>query len=148
MPSHVMGFIEKLQPSAGSISFFVQSGFPESGQSHYNEAYFEQLALKLGRTYLGTAIKGGVEGLQMRPDRNQEKMIEPMVKAIVNLVHEGKFNLTDIRQLAMPIHFGKGIAMVVKLFAKMGVLNGYWNQQLKKNNVYEKRFDCLTDSKK
>ena len=148
MPSHVMGFIEKLQPSAGSISFFVQSGFPESGQSHYLEAYFEQLALKLGRTYLGTAIKGGVEGLQMRPAKNQEKMIEPMVKAIDNLVREGKFNSTDIRRLAMPIRFGKGIAMVVKLFAKMGALNGYWNQQLKKNNAYEKRFDCLTDSKK
>src|SRR6056297_1838018 len=147
MPSHVMGFIEKLQASEGSISFFVQSGFPESGQSHYLEAYFEQLALKLGRTYLGTAIKGGVEGVQMRPVRNQEKMMEHMVKAIVNLVHEGKFDLTDIRQLAMPVRFGKGVAMVVKLFAKMGALNGYWNQQLKKNNAYEKRFDCFTDSK-
>src|SRR5690606_14411335 len=66
MPSHVMGFFEKLEASEGSISFFVQSGFPESSQSHYLEAYFEQLALKLGRTYLGTAIKGGVEGFQMR----------------------------------------------------------------------------------
>jgi AcrR family transcriptional regulator len=78
-----MAFIEKLQASKGSISFFVQSGFPESSQSHYLEAYFEQLALRLGRTYLGTAIKGGVEGLQMRPAKAQEKMIEPMVKAIV-----------------------------------------------------------------
>lgn len=50
--------------------------------------------------------------------------------------------------IAMPVRFGKGIAMVVKLFAKMGALNGYWNQQLKKNNTYEKRFDCFTDSKK
>jgi hypothetical protein len=73
MPSHVMAFIEKLQASKGSISFFVQSGFPESSQSHYLEAYFEQLALRLGRTYLGTAIKGGVEGLQMRPLRLKKK---------------------------------------------------------------------------
>ena len=65
MPSHVMKFIEKLQSSKGSISFFVQSGFPESSQSHYLEAYFAQLSLRLGRTYLGTAIKGGVEGLQI-----------------------------------------------------------------------------------
>jgi multimeric flavodoxin WrbA len=148
MPSHVMGFIEKLQASEGSISFFVQSGFPESGQSHYLEAYFEQLALKLGRTYLGTAIKGGVEGLRMKPAKAQEKIIGPMVKAIVNLVCEGNFNPMDIRQLAMPIRFGKGVAMVVKVLAKMGVLNTYWDQQLKENNAYEKRFDCLALSKK
>jgi len=148
MPSHVMGFIEKLQPSEGSISFFVQSGFPESAQSHYLEAYCEQLALRLGRTYLGTAIKGGVEGLRMRPVKVQEKKFEPMVKAIVNLVREGKFDLTDIRQLAMPVRFGKGVAMIVKLFAKMGALNTYWDQQLKENHAYDKRFDCLSELKK
>src|SRR6056297_679723 len=148
MPSHVMGFIEKLQPSEGSISFFVQSGFPESAQSHYLEAYFEQLALRLGRNYLGTAIKGGVEGLQIRSDKSQEKKFEPMVKAIVNLVREGKFDLTDIRQLAMPVRFGKGVAIIVKLFAKMGALNTYWDQQLKENHAYDKRFDCLSELKK
>lgn len=148
MPSHVMGFIEKLQASEGSISFFIQSGFPESSQSHYLEAYFEQLALKLGRTYLGTAIKGGVEGLQTRPTKAQEKMVEPMVKAIANLVCDGNFNPIDIRRLAIPIRFGNGVARVVKLFAKIGVLNTYWNKQLKANNAYQKRFDCLTLSKK
>src|SRR6056297_3042557 len=148
MPSHVMGFIEKLQASEGSISFFVQSGSPESAQSHYLEAYCEQLALRLGRTYLGTAIKGGVESLRMRPAKVQEKKFEPMVKAIVNLVREGKFNSTDIRHLAMPVRFGKGIAMIVKLFAKMGALNTYWDQQLKENHAYDKRFDCLSELKK
>ncbi|MCR3922663.1 MAG: hypothetical protein NUK65_09140 [Firmicutes bacterium] len=140
MPSHVMGFIEKLQASKGSISFFVQSGFPESSQSHYLEAYFQQLALKLERNYLGTAIKGGVEGLQMRPAMAQEKMIEPLVKAIVNLVSEGNFNAMDIRRLARPIRFGKGTEILFKLLGKR-FLNFFWDQQLKANNAYEKRFD-------
>ncbi|MDW7656206.1 MAG: hypothetical protein SCM11_03410 [Bacillota bacterium] len=148
MPSHVMGFIEELEASEGSISFFVQSGFPESGQSHYLEAYFEQLALKLGRTYLGTAIKGGVEGFQRRSAKAQEKMIEPIIKTIVYLVCEGRFSPIDIRRLAMPIRFGKGVAMVVKLFAKMGALDAYWNQQLKENNGFKKRFDCPALSSK
>jgi multimeric flavodoxin WrbA len=142
MPSHVMGFIEKLQASKGSISFFVQSGFPESSQSHYLEAYFEQLALRLGRTYIGTAIKGGMEGLQMRPAIAQEKMIEPLVKAIVNLVHEGSFNPEDIRQLSMPIQFGKGVQVIFKLLSKTGLVNFFWNKQLKENAAYEKRFNC------
>ena len=142
MPSHVMGFIEKLQVSRGSISFFVQSGFPESSQTHYLEAYFEQLALRLGRTYIGTAIKGGVEGLQVRPAKAQEKIIEPMVKSIANLVCEGSFNKNNISQLARPIRLGKGMGILFKVLSKIGLVNFFWDQQLKKNNAYEKRFDC------
>ncbi len=141
MPSHVMAFIEKLQASKGSISFFVQSGFPESSQSHYLEAYFEQLALRLGRTYIGTAIKGGVEGLQVRPAKAQEKIMEPMVKAIVNLVYEGNFNPANIRQLAKPIRLGMGMKILFKLLIKIGLINFLWDQQLKENHAYEKRFD-------
>jgi multimeric flavodoxin WrbA len=141
MPSHVMAFIEKLEASKGSISFFVQSGFPESSQSHYLEAYFEQLALRLGRTYIGTAIKGGVEGLQMRPPKAQEKMIDSMVKAIVNIVCEGNFHPANIRQLEVPIRFGKGTEILIKLLSRLGLINFFWNQQLKGNNAYEKRFD-------
>lgn len=142
MPSHVMAFIEKLQPSEGSISFFVQSGFPESSQSHYLEAYFEQLALRLGRTYLGTAIKGGIEGLQIRPVKAQEKIIEPLVKAIVNLVYEGNFTPTNISQLAKPIRLGMVMRILFNLLAKTGLTNFFWNKQLKENNAFEKRFDC------
>ncbi|MDF2615290.1 MAG: hypothetical protein K0S71_3076 [Clostridia bacterium] len=142
MPSHVMGFIEQLQVSRGSISFFVQSGFPESSQSYYLEAYFEQLAIRLGRTYIGTAIKGGVEGLQMRPVKAQEKMIEPMVKAITDLVYEGSFNAKSICQLARPIRLGRGMEIFFKVLAKLGLVNFFWDQQLKKNDAYEKRFDC------
>lgn len=141
MPSHVMKFIEKLRPSEGSISFFVQSGFPESSQSHYLEAYFEQLSLRLKRTYIGTAIKGGVEGLQFRPAQAQGKMIEPLVNVIVNLVNKGAFNPTDIEQLADPIHFSKGTIILFNIFSKTGLTNFFWNKQLKENNAYEKRFD-------
>jgi len=141
MPSHVMEFIEKLQASKGSISFFVQSGFPESSQSHYVEAYFEQLALRLGRTYMGTAIKGQMEGLQVRPIKAQEKIIEPMVKAIANLVCEGKFNPTNIHQLARPIRLGKGMEILFKLLTKIGLINFFWDQKLKENQAYEERFD-------
>jgi len=140
MPSHVMAFIEKLQPSEGSLSFFVQSGFPESSQSHYLEAYVEQLSRRLKRTYLGTAIKGGVESLRMRPAKGQDKMMEPMVKAIGHLVREGHFNTGDIHQMARPIRFGKSVQILFKLLGKR-FINTFWDQQLKANGAYEKRFD-------
>lgn len=141
MPSHVMAFIEKLYSSKGSISFFVQSGFPESSQSHYLEAYFEQLSFRLGRNYMGTAIKGGVEGLQMRPVKDQEKIIELMVKIIVDLICEGKFNTTNIHQLAKPIRLGKCMKTLFKLLSRTGLTNFMWDKQLKANDAYGKRFD-------
>ncbi len=67
-----MEFIEGLGESKGTITFFIQSGFPESGHSHYLEAYFELLSLRLQRVYLGTIIKGGMEGLQARPTEAQK----------------------------------------------------------------------------
>lgn len=140
MPSHVMGFMEKLQPSQGSISFFVQSGFPESSQSHYLEAYFEQLSLRLGRTYLGTAIKGGMESLQMRPEKSRRSMIAPLTKAIESLVLKGEFSTTDIHQLARPVRFGAGIQILFKLLGKK-LINSFWDQKLKANDAYKTRFE-------
>jgi hypothetical protein len=141
MPSHVMEFIEKLKPSKGSISFFVQSGFPESSQSYYLEAYFEQLALRLGRTYLGTAIKGGVEGMQRRPAKARGKTVEPMANAVANLVRQGRFSQADIKKLAIPVRFGMIVIIIFELLAKTGLVNSLWDQQLKENGAFEKRFD-------
>jgi len=142
MPSHVKAFIERLQISKGSISFFVQSGFPESSQSFYLEAYLELLALRLGRIYLGTVIKGGVESLRMMPAAAQDKKIEPMIEAIENLIHEGDFNQNDVLKLASPIQYGKSMVHLFKLLTKLGVTHYFmWDQQLKANHAYEKRFD-------
>jgi hypothetical protein len=142
MPSHVMAFIEKLQASKGDISFFVQSGFPESSQSYYLEAYFELLAQRLGRTYLGTAIKGGVEGLQMGTPKAQERIIKLMITTIGNLINVGKFDSADIQQLAIPIRFGKGVGFIFMLLNKIGFINSMiWDPRIKANHAFEKRFD-------
>lgn len=141
MPSHVMDFIERLEASAGSISFFIQSGFPESSQSHYLEAYFEQLALRLGRTYLGTAIKGGVEGMQMRTAKAREKMIEPMASAINTLVSEGRYSPQEIQKLAVPVRFGLIVVVIFRLLSRLGLVNSLWDKQLKENNVFDRSFD-------
>jgi len=43
--------------------------------------------------------------------------------------------------LARPIRLGKGMEILFKLFTKIGLINFFWDQQLKENNAYEKRFD-------
>jgi len=141
MPSHVMGFIEKLQASEGSISFFVQSGFPESSQSYYLEAYFERLALRLARTYIGTAIKGGLEGLQVKPAKQQNQIIKPMIQSMMSLVNKGNFEPSRIHQLASPVSLGSGMKLLFRLLSRFGLINFFWDRYLKENHAFEKRFD-------
>ncbi len=140
MPSHVMAFIEKLEPSDGSVAFIIQSGFPESSQSYYLEAYFEALSKILNRKYLGTAIKGGIEGLQIRPLKQQNKMIQPFVALVEGLVTHGKMAPDLINKLSKPIYLPKAMQFLYTLLKKTGLVNIFWNQQLKKNNSFEKRF--------
>ncbi len=83
-----------------------------------------------------------MEGLQVKPAKAQEKIIEPMVNSIVNLVYEGNFNPSSICQLARPIRLGKGMEILFKVLTKIGLINFFWDQQLKENDAYEKRFDC------
>lgn len=140
MPSHVKRFMEMLTTSDGTISFFIQSGFPESSQSYYLQAHFEQLSKRLGRLYLGTAIKGGMEGLQSRPPQGQISMLNPIVATIEQLIETGAFNEELINKLAMPIRFSKPIALAFNLFAYK-FLDAFWNSFLKSNQAFDKRFD-------
>lgn len=139
MPSHVMAFIEKLKPSVGSLGFIVQQGFPESSQSYYLEAYFEKLTQRLGRAYLGTAIKGGMEGLQMRPVQGQQQMIQPFVALIDSVFTSGKMSEEAMSTLAGRPYLTKRVQFLYKLLSPTGLTNFYWNMQLKKNGAYEKR---------
>lgn len=59
----------------------------------------------------------------MRPAQAQEKMMEPLVKTIVNLVNEGRYHSADIRQLAKPIRLGTGTKILFKLLAKTALTN-------------------------
>jgi multimeric flavodoxin WrbA len=140
MPSHVMAFIEKLAPSEGSLSFFIQSGFPESSQSFFLEAYFEQLTKRLGRTYGGTAIKGGIEGLQMRPISGQIKMVKPLVDAVIYLENHKVFSEKHIKRLSIPVHLN---ALIRFLFWVIGrkIMDYFWNSQLKSNGALEKAYN-------
>ena len=93
------------------------------------------------------AIKGGAESLQMSPEKYQDATIKPMVNTIEHLVNGGSFDLMDIRNLAIPIRFGKGIGFVFNILSKMGIANKFlWDQRIKANNAFEKRFDRPYDT--
>jgi multimeric flavodoxin WrbA len=141
MPSHVMAFLELLQPSSGSLGFIVQQGFPESSQSYFLEAYFENLTRRLQRDYLGTAIKGGVEGFQLQPAKEQEKIIAPFVELVGSILENGKMSAQILAKLADSLYLSKGMLFLFKLLAPTGLIQFYWDRQLKQNDAFQQRFD-------
>jgi hypothetical protein len=141
MPSHVMAFIEMLQPSKGSLGFIVQQGFPESSQSHFLEAYFESLTQRLQRDYMGTAIKGGVEGFQLQPAKEQAKILAPFVELVGSVLENGHMSAPVLAKLADKGYLSKGMLFIFRLLAPTGLINSYWDRQLKQNNAFHQRFD-------
>jgi multimeric flavodoxin WrbA len=141
MPSHVMAFIEMLQPSKGSLGFIVQQGFPESSQSYFLEAYFENLTQRIQRDYMGTAIKGAVEGFKLQPEKEQAKILAHFVELVGSVFENGRMSTQSLAKLAGKDYMSKGMLFLFKLMAPTGLIQFYWDRQLKQNNAFYQRFD-------
>jgi multimeric flavodoxin WrbA len=145
MPGLVKAFIETLEmyrDRAGNppIGFLVQSGFPESTHSRHIERYLERLAARLGSPYLGTIVKGGVEGIQIMPDNITRKLYTGLQQIGHTFAQTGRFDPDLLRTLAKPEWYPAYLAPVFKLFVKTPLATFYWDGQLKKNGVYDQRF--------
>jgi hypothetical protein len=51
------------------------------------------------------------------------------------------FDEDIMAQLAKPYELSKSQIVLYKFLSKLGVLNFYWNMNLKQNDAYERRFD-------
>ena len=146
MPAIVKHFIENLEPlcqreNNPEIGFIVQSGFPEPIHSRYVEKYLEKLALRLGCKYLGTIIKGGVEGIQMKPPRMTKKLFDSFYRLGFFFGKNGTFDEDIVRSLAKRERMSWFTRALLKLLSLTGLTNLYWDTQLKKNNAFDNSFD-------
>lgn len=146
MPAIVKRFIEALEPFCAkdenpALGFVVQSGFPESIHSRAVEAYLIKLAKRLNCQYLGTIIKGGVEGIQVMPENWTKKLYKSFFDLGVHFGNTSEFHPEIIRKLAGNEKMSPSRLLVFKLLNKLGLQNFYWNSQLKKNKVFDKRND-------
>ena len=145
MPGIVKAFIETLEPLRGRegnppIGFLVQSGFPEGVHSRHLERYLAKLAGRLGSPYLGTIVKGGGEGTRLMPESMNRKLFGNLAAIGQSLAEEGQFDAVSLRAIAKPERYPGILVPVFKMLSKTSLLNGYWNNQLKENGVYEERF--------
>ena len=145
MPGIVKEFFEDLIKieSIGQkkIGFIVQSGFPESIHSIALERYLEKLTKRLGHIYLGTVIKGGVEGIKIMPPGMTKKLFSQFEQLGRYFAEFQNLDPQIMKQLRNPYRLSPLRIMFFKLMSKTGLTNYYWNMNLKKNNAFEKRFD-------
>ncbi len=147
MPGIVKNFLEALDPCCGrsenpSLGFIVQSGFPEPIHSRYVERYLAKLASRLGCAYHGTAVRGGVEGCQIQPAWMTRKLYHGFYMLGKNYASEKEFDPGVLRKLAPTEKMTRTSRTLFRLLRRAGLTNFYWNSQLKKNQVFNSRFDC------
>lgn len=143
MPGSVMKFFEQLKPIKNKevhMAFLVQSGFPETSQSYYLRPYLELITKRLGVSFDGTIIKGGVEGIQMKPEKANKKLFRQMESIGRTYASKGIMDLNLKKEYEKSEHLSKGIQLLFSIFSLIGLTNYYWDFNLKKNGVYEKRF--------
>ena len=145
MPGIVKEFFETMVGVENSkqkkVGFIVQSGFPESIHSVALERYLEKLTKRLGHVYLGTVIKGGVEGIKIMPPNMTKKLFGQFEKLGSCFAEFNNFDPQIMKQLRKPYKFSASRVFFFKLISKTGLTNFYWDMHLKKNNVFEKRFE-------
>jgi NAD(P)H-dependent FMN reductase len=146
MPGIVKEFFENIYLEPGEIKkkigFVVQSGFPESKHSVFVESYLERLAIKrLKADYLGTIIKGGVEGIQIMPPRMTAKLFKSFRDLGEHFAKSGQFSESIKEKLRKPFSLSSGRLFLFRLMRFTGLSNYYWNSRLKKYGAYDKRFD-------
>lgn len=144
MPGMVMSFIEALEPLCGrmgncDIGFIVQSGFGEAAHSRYVARYHKKLAVRLGCPYLGTVIKGNCEPLRLKP-KSYRKILEDFRLLGQAFAETGHFDEVLVHKLAGPEKFSTWMRLLIQLVPKI-IGNPLWDDQLKENGVYERRFD-------
>jgi hypothetical protein len=146
MPGIVKEFFENIVrselPPAKKIGFIVQSGFPESIHSVFIERYLEKLTGKeMKCEYLGTVIKGGVEGIQVMPPFMTRKLFGRFEDLGEYFAKNEAFSDEIQLRLRKPFKMSPVRRFLFTLINKTGLTNFYWNSNLKANNAFDKRFD-------
>ncbi len=145
MPGAVKHFIEALEPLVGRqgnppLGFLVQSGFPEGLHSRYVERYLEKLAARLGAPYLGTIVRGNGEGVRVMPPEATRGLFDNLQALGAGLARDGRLDPEILARLARPERFPLYLWPVFQVFLRLPVAHAYFDDMLKKNGAFERRF--------
>jgi hypothetical protein len=123
------------------IEFFLTSGSYSDTRAYRLYDFDVKLAARLGSDYLGTIVKGGVEGIQIQPPAMTRKLFESFHRIGQIFGQTGRFDDALVHQLARPERLSRRMIWLLTLMNWLGLHNFYWDSQLKANGAYERRFD-------
>ncbi len=124
------------------VGFIVQSGFPESLHSETLREWLLRLGERLGFESLGVAVRGGIEGIMLRPEKSL-KRLKSMYGALGAAMGRGEaFPEEALARLAAPRELNALVKLGFRALKPTGLLDFYWNYLLKKNGAWERRFDA------
>lgn len=147
MPGVVKEFFENISDldliQEKKIGYIVQSGFPEAIHSIYVERYLKKLTVRLHCEYLGTVIKGGVEGIQMLPNWATKKLFNRFQDLGEYFARTCSFSPEIQERLRKPYRLSvlRKILLNITIKTGFGISDFYWNSHLKKNGAFRNRFD-------
>ncbi len=144
MPGIVKAFFESLEPLCGRegnppIGFIIQSGFPESVHMRELESYLEKLSRRLGCRYLGTALKGGGEGIQSQPRFLTGGFLDAMSELGRGFGRTGEFNHDVVARLGRVERLSPLRLLVTRTIGNWMAKKAFWDKKMKENNAYERR---------
>ena len=144
MPGLAKAFFERMMDqksrfSGKPILFIIHSGFPEAAQSPMVERYLRHFAKLMQMTVTGVVIIGGTESMQAAPEEAFGKRANALAALGQSFV-AGK-TLTD-EECQLPGHRERFSKSAMRMFTVIApLMDIFWNQQMKKNNAFDKRFD-------
>jgi len=145
MPAIVKTFIESLSALRGrkdnpSIGFIIQSGFPEAIHSRPLERYMVKLAKRLGCPLYGTAVRGGIEGIQSMPPYMTKKVFNLFYTLGKDFGATGRYDPEIVKKVTGRERFSNAAKITVKIMSVLKLSDIFWNSLLKKNNAYDRRY--------
>jgi len=131
MPSAVKAFFEQIAATKGlspkNIAYIVQSGFPESIHSEQLESYLERFSMRMSFTYLGTVIKGGVEGTQQMPPAFTRKLYRSFFELGYYFALNTELDPLILKAQRNPRTLSLRRKLLFRFLIITGLNNMYWN---------------------
>lgn len=147
MPAMVKEFIENLAEEKGAqnkgkkILFLVQSGFPEALHSYALRDYLIKFSERMGCDYLGTIIRGRVEGMQTEPLWYSRGFLNKLKKLGYLLAENGSLDKKLLKELAKPEKLSRSWFFMLKALTRLNLIDFYWNKMLRENKAMHKKHD-------
>lgn len=147
MPAQVKHFFERMSQHKEvfkdkEVLFVIHSGFSEAIHSKNLEKYLTRFADIMEMKMHGVYIIPGSEGFRIMPPRMTAKKAKQVAAIGRDYLRRQPFEKEAKAALEGPLVQSKAKVAYLKMLQKLGLANLYWDQQLKKNNAFDKRFDA------